>query len=160
MYRVIENFLTPTELQILKLESVKCATSTQVVYGDLFRELHLKALCAVADFLDDPELEPMLVEEWSFHSDYTLLPTIHQDKDEGLFTATGELSFPICSCVLYLNIKDLEGGRLVIGENTVVPQTGMLVLLAPEIWHEVEAITSGVRHSMNYNFWNIPLYSS
>lgn len=160
MYRVIENFLTPTELQTLKLESVKCATSTQVVYADHFRELHLKALCAVAGFLDDSELEPMLVEEWSFHSDYTLLPTIHQDKDEGLFTATGELSFPACSCVLYLNIKDLEGGRLVIGENTVVPQTGMLVLLAPEIWHEVEAITSGVRHSINYNFWNIPLYSS
>lgn len=160
MYRVIENFFTPTELQILKLESVKCAARTQITYSQYFRELHLKALTAVADFLDEPHLDPLLVEEWSFHSDYTPLPAIHQDKDEELFTTTGELSFPLCSCVLYLNIKDLEGGKLVIGEDTVVPQTGMLVLLAPEVWHEVEAITSGVRHSINYNFWNEPLFNS
>lgn len=160
MYRVIENFFTPTELQILKLESVKCAARTQLTYSQYFRELHLKALTAVADFLDEPHLDPLLVEEWSFHSDYTPLPAIHQDKDEELFTTTGELSFPLCSCVLYLNIKDLEGGKLVIGEDTVVPQTGMLVLLAPEVWHEVEAITSGVRHSINYNFWNEPLFNS
>lgn len=160
MYRVVENFFTPSELQILKMESAKCADAPKSVYSQEFRELHLKTLCAVADFLDDPDIAPLLVEEWSFHSDYTTLPALHQDRDEALFTTTGELSFPVCSCVLYLNIKDLEGGKLVVGEATVVPQTGMLVLIAPEVWHEVEAITSGVRHSINYNFWDVPLFNS
>lgn len=160
MYRVVENFLDPVEIQALKEASTKCLNTAKTTYRDRFTEPHLKSLGAAADFLGDPEFEPLLVEEWSFHNAYTTLPLLHQDRDEDLFEATGRLSFPACSCVLYLNIKDLEGGRLAIGEDTVVPQSGMLVLIAPEVWHEVEECYSGTRHSMNYNFWDVPLFNS
>jgi len=77
-----------------------------------------------------------------------------------LFAKTGELSFPICSCVIYLAIENLVGAELEIGDTKIVPEAGMLVLIAPEVWHKVTNIVSGKRHSLNYNFWNKPLYSS
>jgi|TARA_R110000822_G_scaffold4819_8_gene20541 hypothetical protein len=158
MYKVIEKFLSEEDLQFLRQRSL--GTIVKNVYTETsdFHRVHLKALEEVTAFV--PATGLLGVEEWSFHSSMNTLPNLHQDRDEELFDAVGKLSFPACSCVLYLNVEDLEGGSLVIGEDTIVPKTGMLVLLAPEVWHEVSEHTSGTRHSTNYNFWNVPLYNS
>ena len=67
----------------------------------------------------------------------------HYDKDEYRYSVTGRLSFPICSCVFYLEVRSLKGGRLVIEDTKIVPKTK----------HSVEDFT-GIRHSININPWN------
>ena len=98
------------------------------------------------------------------------MPCIHQDKDEELFDEDKtNISYPIGSCVLYLSVEDMEGGRLFVGEvggeepeelndEYIVPKSGMLVLMVPELWHRVEQVTKGKRHSINYNYWEKPVH--
>lgn len=158
MFRVIKNFFTEDELNNLKKVSSNCLDDSYFIPTKFFSREHKKALQACFSFVGEDSV--VGVEQWAFHTDFTSLPDEHQDRDENLFEKTGELSFPICSCVIYLNIEDLVGAELEIGSTKIVPETGMLVLIGPEVWHRVADIVSGKRHSLNYNFWNKPLYSS
>lgn len=158
MFRVIENFFTEDELNTLKKVSSNCLYESPYIPAEFFSKEHKKALEACFSFVE-PEVV-VGVEQWAFHTDFTPLPDKHQDRDEELFEKTGELSFPVCSCVVYLAIEDLVGAELEIGDTKIIPETGMLVLIAPEVWHRVTNIVSGKRHSLNYNFWNKPIYSS
>lgn len=158
MFRVIKNFFTEDELNILKQVSSNCLHDSDFIPTDLFSKEHIKALDACFSFVEETKV--VGVEQWSFHTDFTLLPDKHQDRDEELFEKTGKLSFPLCSCVIYLSVEELVGAELEIGDTKIVPEPGMLVLIAPKVWHRVADIVSGKRHSLNYNFWDKPLYSS
>jgi len=158
MFRVIENFFTVQELMTLKLLSSKCLNMSNYVAKEKYNHIHEKILEQVEDFTGSKET--LGVEQWAFHSELTQLPDLHQDRDEELFDKTGELSFPMCSCVAYLSVENLKGANLEIGDNIIVPKTGMLILIAPEVWHRVSEYVSGKRHSLNYNFWNKTIYSS
>jgi len=158
MFRVIENFFTVQELMTLKLFSSKCLNMSKYVAKENYNYIHEKILEQVEDFIGNEET--LGVEQWAFHSELTQLPDLHQDRDEELFDRTGKLSFPMCSCVAYLSVENLKGANLEIGEDAVSPKTGMLVLIAPGVWHKVSEYVSGKRHSLNYNFWNKPLYNS
>lgn len=158
MFRVIENFFTVQELMTLKPLSSKCLNMSNYVAKEKYNHIHKKILEQVEDFTGSKET--LGVEQWAFHSELTQLPDLHQDRDEELFDKTGELSFPMCSCVAYLSVENLKGANLEIGESIIVPKTGMLILIAPRVWHRVSEYVSGKRHSLNYNFWNKPIYSS
>lgn len=158
MFRVVDNFFTSQELITLKLLSAKCLNMSSYVPKERYNDIHNRLLEQVEYFIGSKET--IGVEQWAFHSELTPLPDLHQDRDEELFDRTGELSFPMCSCIAYLSIEDLEGANLQIGENIIVPKTGMLVLIAPAVWHKVSEYKKGKRLSINYNFWDKPLYSS
>ena len=131
---------------------------SKYVPKEKYTYIHNKLLEQVEDFIGSKKT--IGVEQWSFHSELTLLPGLHQDRDESLFDKTGELSFPMCSCIAYLSVEDLEGANLQIEDNIIVPKTGMLVLIAPGVWHKVSDYKKGKRLSINYNFWDKPLYNS
>lgn len=158
MYRVVKNFLTDEEILYLKQVSISCLDRSRFISSENMTTIHKKVLDTAQNFTEIQK--PVGVEEWSFHADYNQLPDWHQDRDEELFNKTEKLSFPACSCVLYLDIDKLEGGSLELKDKVIIPETGMLVLLKPAVWHKVSNYVSGKRHSINYNFWDKPLYSS
>ena len=81
----------------------------------------------------------------------------HQDKDEALIFKTGELRFPLCSTVYYLEVSDLEGGELVIDHDVVIkPKTNRLVIFPPAKFHGVNPF-EGKRVSLLINPWSHPL---
>ena len=81
----------------------------------------------------------------------------HQDKDEKLIEKTGELSFPLCSTVYYLEVSNLKGGELIIDNDLVViPKTNRLVIFSPAKFHGVNPF-EGKRVSLLVNPWNHPL---
>jgi len=158
MYRVIKKFLTEEEILYLKRVSLSCLDKSTFIPADSMNKIHLKVLAQAQEFT---RIKSTIgVEQWSFHADYNQLPDWHQDRDEELFNKTEKLSFPACSCVLYLDIDNLKGGSLELKDKVILPETGMLVLLESAVWHRVSNYISGKRHSINYNFWDKPLYSS
>lgn len=158
MYKLVENFLSEEEILHLKQVSISCLDRSTFTPLSQMTSLHQKVLEEARSFTEIPKVGG--VEQWSFHADYNQLPDWHQDRDEELFNTTEELSFPLCSCILYLDIHKLEGANLEVGKKVIVPETGMLVLLKPAVWHRVSKYISGKRHSINYNFWDKPLYNS
>lgn len=101
-------------------------------------------------------------EEWGHVAGIREFPESHQDKDESLAAETGEVKTPICSCIYYHKVEDLKGAELYLLEeddenkiiDTVTPQTNMLVLLDPGVWHGVSPYISGIRSTINMNPWN------
>jgi hypothetical protein len=93
-------------------------------------------------------------EEWSHNPHWGSLPEAHYDKDEYLYVTTGDLEFPICSAILYIKVEDLIGANLKVGEEIIVPETNMLVLLNSGVWHEITPYESGTRVSIYLNFWD------
>jgi len=84
-------------------------------------------------------------------------PEWHYDKDETLFTKKGELDFPICSAVYYLEASKVRGGELLIGNDLVIiPKTNRLVIFPPGKYHTVKPY-QGKRVSLNINPWSHPL---
>ena len=82
----------------------------------------------------------------------------HQDKDETLMMKTGQLSFPLCSLVYYLEVFDLEGGELILESGLVIkPKTNRLVIFPPAIFHRVNPY-KGKRVSLLLNPWDHQLW--
>ena len=77
----------------------------------------------------------------------------HYDKDEYRYGLNNILSFPICSCIFYVEVQNLEGGRLVIEDIKIIPRPNRLIIFGPGKKHYVEDF-SGVRYSININPWN------
>lgn len=102
------------------------------------------------------------IEEWFHNPAFRTLPAAHFDKDEGLYKHTGIILYPLCSCILYIKVEDLEGANLhlIDTKTTITPESNMLVLLKPGIYHEVTEYISGIRSSVYLNPWNRELFSS
>jgi hypothetical protein len=79
----------------------------------------------------------------------------HIDKDEIAYEKYGEIRTPICSIIYYLDVKDLEGGRLIFPSKAapIVPETNRLVIFDKKIAHKVEQWT-GSRVSIMINPWS------
>jgi hypothetical protein len=78
----------------------------------------------------------------------------HIDKDQVAYEKYGELRTPICSIIYYLDVKNLEGGRLMFPSKTVpiTPKTNRLVIFDKKVAHKVEQWT-GSRVSIMVNPW-------
>jgi hypothetical protein len=77
----------------------------------------------------------------------------HFDKDETLEEQTGELKFPLCSIIYYVNVQYLTGGCLYVEDMKIPPQNNRLVLIPPGKEHCVEEF-GGKRTSMIINPWD------
>ena len=77
----------------------------------------------------------------------------HIDRDEDLFRKTGVVSTPLCSIVYYVDIQNLKGGSLLIGNNSIEPLSNRLVMFPPGMLHEVEPFT-GTRSVLSINPWS------
>jgi hypothetical protein len=80
----------------------------------------------------------------------------HFDKDEKHFAETNEYKFPICSIVYYLEVNDLEGGKLTFSDILIQPKTNRIVIFPPGKFHYVQEFT-GRRFSFSVNPWNYKL---
>ncbi len=77
----------------------------------------------------------------------------HFDKDEHRYNVNKLLRFPICSCVFYLEVQNLKGGRLIVEDVEIIPKTNRLVLFGPGKKHYVQDF-QGDRFSIAINPWN------
>jgi len=84
----------------------------------------------------------------------------HRDRDEVLFTKTGEHSPPKIGCVYYGNNDDVKGGYLEIKHNNnnierIEPRSNRLVIFdSGGLWHRVSPIQSGVRYAFASNIFD------
>lgn len=86
-----------------------------------------------------------------YWSNYGTRPDWHIDKDEKLFTETGNINCPICSIVYYADI-DTIGGNFITENITIKPITNRMIVFSPNINHKVEPYT-GTRLSVAVNPW-------
>jgi hypothetical protein len=82
----------------------------------------------------------------------------HYDKDESAYLKMRLKRYPVCSTVFYLEIENLENGKLQFGNGVEIePLANRLVVFSPGLYHGVEEFT-GTRTSININPWNTELY--
>lgn len=160
VWRTIDNFLSQEEIKnVYKTKSFKpFTTQWHSLPSESF--YHNKVLDEIKNEFADISTAVGL-EEWHQDADW-FLPGEHEDKDERLYHKTGEVSYPICSAILYLAVENLVGAnlRLVRDNVEVQPETGKLVLLAPGVTHNITDFISGKRISINLNIWDRPLNNS
>lgn len=160
VWRTIDNFLSEEEIsKVFREKSFKPFTTRwHPLPSKSF--YHNKILAEIADEFADVS-GAVGVEEWHQDADW-FLPEEHEDKDEKLYAETGEVSYPICSAILYLRIENLVGAKLrIVRDNIEIePKPGMLVLLAPGVTHSITEYSQGTRISLNLNIWDRPLNKS
>ena len=81
----------------------------------------------------------------------------HYDIDEQCKVHTGKIKYPLCSIVYYVNIQNLEGGKLHLEDTIITPKENRIVIFPPITEHFVENF-SGERTSFLVNPWSTPLY--
>ena len=91
---------------------------------------------------------------YEMHHNYSDYSTYHVDKDELLYTETGELRYPIISMVYYPLIQEMEGGIFYTGESFITPTTNSLIIFSSDLYHGVKPVTNGTRLSVGINPWN------
>jgi hypothetical protein len=89
------------------------------------------------------------VEIWTHNNTY---PGEHKDKDEALFSRTGEERYPLCSIVVYLEVVDLLGGELNCAGVRIKPRRNRVVTFAPGLLHNVNDFC-GKRFVLAINPW-------
>ena len=158
MYKVLDNFLPSSTLSNLlkkveKSEKNKCSwfeypAALEYQQAILEEAAGYVSLSNCVGF-----------EEWVHYPPFTQLPLYHYDKDEYLYEKRKALKFPLCSCILYLNIQDLKGAELYISDagTVITPETNKLVLMQPGVLHTVFRYQTGTRVSININPWDYPL---
>ena len=160
VWRTIDNFLSEEEIsKVFKTKSFKPFTTRwHSLPSESF--YHNKILAETAGAFADVS-KAVGVEEGHQDADW-LLPEEHEDKDEKLYAETGEVSYPICSAILYLRVENLVGAklRIVRDDLEIEPKSGMLVLLAPGVTHSITDYSKGTRISVNLNIWDKPLNKS
>ena len=77
----------------------------------------------------------------------------HYDRDELSYHVKKVFRFPIFSAIFYLKAENLNGGRLLVEGEKVVPKENRLVIFGPGCKHAVEEF-SGDRVSITINPWN------
>ncbi|MFZ9079262.1 MAG: 2OG-Fe(II) oxygenase [Alphaproteobacteria bacterium] len=89
---------------------------------------------------------------------------IHVDKDELLYSRTGEMVYPLWGAVLYW-CEDVEGGELRYWLSKdefqdIPPASNQLIVFDPTAPHGVLEVSAGVRRALSINFWgHIPTLS-
>lgn len=86
----------------------------------------------------------------------------HQDRDELLFTRTGELKHPRVAAVYYPIDHQIEGGYLKIFSHVtgggpfelIEPRYNRLVIFDASVLHEVLPVTAGRRYALAINVWD------
>lgn len=151
-YKVIDNFLPESALKSIRPSAGFSPFKSK--WYDVPKLPHqVEILKAAAGFAKFDKYEGF--EEWSHNPHWLPLPDSHYDKNEELFQETGELSFPLCSCIFYLKVEDLVGADLFLEDidELIVPRTNRLVLMQPGLLHKVTEYVSGTRVSININPW-------
>ena len=77
----------------------------------------------------------------------------HKDRDELSYHVRKIFRFPICSMVFYTDIKNLQGGELLVEDTTITPKENRLVIFSPGLLHKVNEF-EGKRVSLSINPWN------
>lgn len=153
-FRVIDNFLTTPRLNVMKYEFKRLKENIPLKWcdetypGQKVKHTRKVILKEVAKHYNFKRYKGF--EEWSQNNTQC---NSHVDKDEGYFKRTNNLKFPICSVIFYVEVKDLTGGRLVLGEDIITPRTNRLVIFDPGIYHYVEPF-NGIRRAYLINPWN------
>ena len=159
MVKTINNFFVEKELQQITVYQKDEYAKEVFIDMPTNRNYINKVIEKASEFYETEDI--IITEQWSHNPHWKPLPTAHYDKDEKLFKATGELSFPVFSAIIYLKVQNLIGSKLLLEYgNCISPETGLLVLLPPGMLHAVSPWESGVRLTVNLNFWTAPLYSS
>lgn len=153
MYREIKNFLPEKVLHSIPRSRGFNPFATKWYDTPLDRE-YQKLIIEEARSVYN--LDSMVgLEEWFHNPCFIPLPGEHYDKNERLWEEKQHLEFPLCSCILYLKIEELEGSNLVIDKRfEIIPESNKLVFISPGILHEVTEYVSGVRTSLNLNPWD------
>ena len=160
VWRTIDNFLSDQEIKKVFQEKTFKPFTTQ--WYDLpAKSFYQKKILAEIenDFVDISNA--VGIEEWTQDASW-FMPGEHVDKDEVLYEKTGIVKYPLCSAVLYLKIRHLEGAKLLLVRDNVeiTPEPGKLILLAPGVLHKITDFYSGQRISINLNIWDRALNNS
>lgn len=160
VYRIVKNFLPQKQLDSIT------KTKTFKILGSMWFDMpapyeYQNSILEEASGFEDIS-SAIGFEEWFHDPFFRDLPRAHYDKDEGLYEATRELKFPLCSCIFYMRAEQLEGAQLHIidKEVLVTPESNMLVLMKPGVYHKVTKYKSGVRTSVYLNPWSEKLYNA
>lgn len=153
MIQIIEDFLDRNALQYLENTHIECLPITwyniheRHIYSNI---CHRMVKEGKKYYFNDEDIQGY--ECWSQVNSRP--GSMHHDKDETLWQQNGELSFPLCSTVLYFNVEsNLNGGLLNIENNVFVKaKTNRLVIFSPGLLHGVEEFT-GNRSSFLVNPW-------
>lgn len=158
VWRTIDNFFTEEETYKIMYDQTFHKFTTQKFNIKKPLWYQSKIMMEIVDEFADLT-NAVEIEQWPHDPNILPLPDEHYDKDEKVYTETEELKFPICSAIVYLQIKNLEGASLhLVRDNVdIIPETGKLVLLGPGVLHSVTPYISGKRISMNLNFWDYHL---
>ena len=153
MIQIIEDFLDRNALQYLENTHIECLPITwyniheRHIYSDI---CHRMVEEGKKYYFGDVDIQGY--ECWSQVNSKP--SSMHYDKDETLWKQNEELSFPLCSTVLYFNVEsDLNGGLLNIENDVFVKaKRNRLVIFSPGLLHGVEDFT-GKRSSFLVNPW-------
>ena len=77
----------------------------------------------------------------------------HKDRDELSYHVRKIFRFPVCSIVFYTEIKDLQGGELIVEDTIITPKENRVVIFGPGLIHKVNEF-EGQRVSLSINPWN------
>ena len=154
-FRVIDNFLTKPRLNLVRYEFRKLKENIPLKWFSEpypgMKVKHTKKVILKEAVKHYNFKKYIGFEEWSQNNTQC---NSHVDKDEGYFKRTnGRLKLPICSIVFYVEVENLEGGRLMLGEDIITPKTNRLVMFDPGIHHHVEPF-NGTRRTYLINPWN------
>jgi hypothetical protein len=159
MFVIIDNALTEEErLSILtafangpgKYDGTNSGKNKWIDVEDFDKQdFPLNAIIDVAKYKFD--LTNMVgVECWSH---YGVGVGYHVDKDEKVWTDTGEVKTPMCSIVYYAQVENLVGGRFLSIEKNIMAKTNRLIMFSPGLIHGVEQFT-GTRNIVAINPWS------
>lgn len=96
------------------------------------------------------------VEYWTNSLGTGELMHPHKDKDERLYWSRKEFRHPAVSTVFYPGHLPFTGGELVIDRRHLInPGPNQLAAFRGTLEHGVQKVTSGTRHSIALNLWDV-----
>lgn len=90
------------------------------------------------------------IEMWAHNG---TRPDWHIDKDETLYQTSGNLAYPICSIVYYVEVDELKDGMFMTETINITPVNNRAIIFAPGIMHGVQPY-EGTRISLAVNPWS------
>tara|TARA_S200002703_G_scaffold31963_1_gene27930 strand:- start:187 stop:693 length:507 start_codon:yes stop_codon:yes gene_type:complete len=158
-YHIIDDALTEEQIKSIKNFQCSCGTLNLYEFDCLFKLEDIECVHPIlqiaSQYFDLSAAK--YYEIWEQDNDRP--KGWHYDKDEYL-ADSGDLRFPICSTIYYLEIgDDLVGGKLLMRDpdtfekHYIEPKTNRLVVFGPGVSHFVDEF-EGRRHSFLCNPWD------
>ena len=146
-HNIYTDVFTVSELRGLKQASLRSLYTTRIYTTFTLQQIKILKMFNIN--------KCSYIEEWSQNPNLIPLPTEHYDKDEEVYDKSGELIFPLASCIIYIDIEELHGSSLVLCDckTEILPRSNMIVKLNPGVLHKVTPYISGKRLSLNWNLW-------